>query len=299
MACPSPAQMMDPYFRKGAPGARGLRLFVLLAGCLAVVVAGAGSASAQGQTPPPPPPPPAQPPTPAGSAGAGSSGSGSTSTGSSGSTASGANGSTGSNCAGQDQKPPETNSKDDRLFFILPNFLTVKDVGKAPPMTDGQKFDVATHGSFDYVELPWYAFTAGISQENNGEPTLGPGWKGYGKRYVINLVDGTSETFLVGAIVPSLLRQDPRYYQMGSGGLWHRAGYAVSRIVVIRTDSGHTQINFSEILGSGAAAALADLYHPQADRTLPKTLSVWRTLVAYDTLTLLLREFWPDIRKAL
>ena len=187
----------------------------------------------------------------------------------------------------------------DRMFLILPTVLTVKDVGTVPPMTGGQKFDVATQGSFDYIELPWYAFTAGISQENNGEPTLGPGWKGYGKRYVINLVDGTSETFLVGAVVPSLLGQDPRYYQMGSGGLWHRAGYALSRIVVIRTDSGHTQINFSEILGSGAAAALADLYHPQADRTLPKTLSVWRTLVAYDTLTLLLREFWPDIRKAL
>jgi len=259
-------------------------LFVLLAACLAVVVAGAGSASAQGQTPPPPPPP-AQPPTPAGSTGAGSSGSG-------------------SNAAGEGQKPADQNGaassmSTDRMFLILPTVLTVKDVGTVPPMTGGQKFDVATQGSFDYIELPWYAFTAGISQENNGEPTLGPGWKGYGKRYVINLVDGTSETLLVGAVVPSLLGQDPRYYQMGSGGLWHRAGYALSRIVVIRTDSGHTQINFSEILGSGAAAALADLYHPQADRTLPKTLSVWRTLVAYDTLTLLLREFWPDIRKAL
>lgn len=166
-------------------------------------------------------------------------------------------------------------------------------------MTDAQKFTTVAQGSFDYIEFPWYAFTAGISQANNSEPTLGPGWKGYGKRYVLNFTDGTSENFLVGAIGPALLREDPRYYQMGTGGFLHRAGYAVSRIVVTRTDSGHSQINCSEIIGSGAAAALADLYHPQADRTLSNTLGVWRTLVAYDTLTLLFREFWPDIRKAL
>jgi hypothetical protein len=280
--------MVDPFFSTYARGARGVRLLVLLAACLALVVAGAGSALAQGP-PPLPPPPPAQPPTPAGSSGASNTG---------------ANGSTSSNGAGGGQKPADKNGaaaseSTDRLFLILPTFLTVKDVGTVPPMTGGQKFDVATEGSFNYVEFPWYAFAAGVSQENNGEPTLGPGWKGYGKRYVINFADGTSENFLVGAIVPSLLGQDPRYYQMGSGGLLRRAGYAVSRIVVTHTDSGHTQINFSEILGSGAAAALADLYHPQADRTLPNTLKVWRTLVAYDTLTLLLREFWPDIRKAL
>jgi len=192
----------------------------------------------------------------------------------------------------------QTGVSKDRLFFTLPNFLTVENAGQIPPLTAGQKFKVVARSSFDYVEFPWYAFLAGISQAENSEPGYGQGAAGYGKRYGAAFADGTIENFWTSAILPSLLRQDPRFYQLGKGTFWHRTGYAVSRIFVTRTDSGHNQFNASEIFGSAIAAGISTYsYHPQSDRTLSNTASVWGTQIGYDTITLVVKEFWPDIRR--
>jgi len=190
-----------------------------------------------------------------------------------------------------------TGTSNDRLFWTLPNFLTV-DTQNIPPLSTGQKFKVVTRSSFDYIEYPWYGLLAGISQAENSEPEYGQGAEGYGKRYGAAFADGTIENFMVGAIVPSLLHQDPRYYQLGKGGFWHRTGYALSRLVITRSDSGQREFNYSEVLGSGASAAISTFsYHPSAERTASNTMSVWGTQVGYDALTYFVREFWPDIHR--
>jgi hypothetical protein len=115
-----------------------------------------------------------------------------------------------------------------------------------------------------------------------------------------NKIHGTIENFLTGAILPSLLHQDRRYFQSGQGGFWRRTGYSVSRIFVTRTDSGGHQFNYSEILGSAISSGISTYsYHPKGDRTLPNTVSVWGTQVGYDTITIVVKEFWPDIRRKL
>jgi hypothetical protein len=195
------------------------------------------------------------------------------------------------------QAPADATSKD-RLFWTLPNFLTLERAGEVPPMTASQKFKVTVRSAFDPVEFFWFGALAGISQWENSEPGFGQGAEGYGKRYGAYFADGTIENFMTAAILPSILHQDPRYFQMGKGGFWHRAGYAVSRIFVTRTDSGGSQFNFSEILGSAMSAGISTYsYHPRGDRNIPNTLSVWGTQVGYDTLTLVVKEFWPDIRR--
>ena len=202
----------------------------------------------------------------------------------------------------QDNKTPEKSeaTSKDRLFFALPNFLTLENGGKVPPLTVGQKFKVVARGSFDYIQIPWYAALAGISQAENSEPGYGQGAEGYGKRFGSAAADGTIENFMTGAVLPSLLHQDPRFFQKSDGTFWHRTGYAIGRIFITRTDSGHQQFNFSEICGSAAAAAISTYsYHPSADRTLSNTASVWGTQVGYDTATLVVKEFWPDIRRKL
>jgi hypothetical protein len=188
----------------------------------------------------------------------------------------------------------------DRLFYALPNFLTVQNGTKLPPLTVKQKFAVVFRGSFDYVQIPWYAFLAGLSQAENSEPGYGQGAEGYGKRYGSAAADGTIENFMVGAVFPSVLHQDPRFFQLGHGSFIHRALYAGSRTIITRSDSGHSQFNFSEV-GGGAAAAFISTYsyHPSADRTVSNTMSVWGTQFGYDTLTLVIKEFWPDIRRKL
>ena len=197
------------------------------------------------------------------------------------------------------KRQQQTGTSKDRLFYTLPNFLTV-ETARVPPLTTKQKFSVVARSSFDYVEIPWYGFLSGISQAENSEPGYGQGAAGYGKRYGAAFADGTIENFMTGAIFPSVLRQDPRFFQSEGGGFLHRTGYAMSRMVVTRTDSGRQQFNVSEIVGSALSAAISTYsYHPRPDRTIPNTLSVWGSEVGYDTITTVVKEFWPDIRRKL
>jgi len=191
-------------------------------------------------------------------------------------------------------------TSNDRLFFALPNFLSVENAGKIPPLTTKQKFAVVTRSSFDYIQIPWYAFLAGVSQAENSEPGYGQGAAGYGKRFGSAAADGTIENYLTSAVLPSVFHQDPRFYQLGKGGFWHRAFYAMSRTVVTRSDSGSNQFNVSEVFGSAIAASISTYsYHPHADKTLSNSTSVWGSQIAYDTATIVLKEFWPDIRRKL
>jgi len=106
-------------------------------------------------------------------------------------------------------------TSNDRLFFALPNFLTLENAGQVPPLTAKQKFAVVVRGSLDYVQYPWYGLLAGINQAQDSEPGYGQGWAGYGKRYAASFADSTIENFMTGAILPSPLHQDPRYFQSG------------------------------------------------------------------------------------
>jgi hypothetical protein len=198
----------------------------------------------------------------------------------------------------QKQNDQASGTSKDRLFFALPNFLSVENAANVPPLTTKQKFAVVTRSSFDYVEIPWYAALAAVSQAENSEPGYGQGWAGYGKRFGATAADGTIENYFTSAIMPSLLHQDPRFFQMGKGGFWHRAFYAMSRTVVTRSDAGNAQFNASEIFGSALAAGISTYsYHPHEDKTLSNTASVWGTQLAYDTITIVLKEFWPDIHR--
>jgi hypothetical protein len=191
-------------------------------------------------------------------------------------------------------------TSNDRLFFALPNFLTLESADRVPPLTTKQKFAVVTRSSFDYIQVPWYAFLAGVSQAEDSEPGYGQGAAGYGKRFGAAAADGTIENYFTSAILPSVFHQDPRFYQLGKGGFWHRTFYAVGRIVVTRSDTGTNQFNVSEVFGSAIAAGISTYsYHPHDDKTLSNTASVWGSQIAYDAGTIVLKEFWPDIRRKL
>lgn len=201
--------------------------------------------------------------------------------------------------AAQKEKAHEetTGTSNDRLFWTLPNFLTVQSQN-IPPLSTGTKFKVVARGTFDPVEYFYIGFLAGISQASDSEPGYGQGAAGYGKRYGAAFADNGIENFMTGAILPSLLKQDPRFYQMGHGpSFGHRLGYAMSRIFITRSDAGHRQFNFSEVVGSAMSAGISTYsYHPSEDRNLGNTASVWGTQVGWDTVTIVFKEFWPDIR---
>jgi hypothetical protein len=204
-------------------------------------------------------------------------------------------------------------TSNDRLFYTLPNFLSLEKGGKLPPLSAKDKFKVVALGSFDYVEFPWWGVLAAIAQAQNSQPAFKQGWLGYAKRYGTTAGDSLVENFMVGAVFPATFRQDPRFYYSGQGGFFRRTGYAVSRIFVTRGDSGHRQFNFSEVLGAATAASISTYsYHPKStfvstpsnphlfissERSLENAVDVYGTQLSLDTITLVIKEFWPDIHR--
>ncbi len=189
--------------------------------------------------------------------------------------------------------------KDDRLLYTLPNFLTVQGTAKEPPLTSGQKFKLVTKDCFDIAEYPFIGFQAAIAQSRNDPAGYGEGIPGYARRYGAAFADNTIGNYMTEAVFPSILHQDPRYYQLGHGNFFKRVGYTVSRSIITRGDSGHTQFNFSEIGGNAIAASISNLYYPAGNRTVQGTVEVWWTQIGWDITANLLREFWPDIHNAL
>lgn len=198
------------------------------------------------------------------------------------------------------QKPgenPQKTSKD-RILWTLPNFLTMENAGNVPPLTPKEKFKVTARGLFDPFEFVLTGFVAGLNQASNSDPSYGQGMQGYGKRYGTAYGDNFVENFMASAVLPSLLHQDPRYFQLGHGGFFHRAAHAVGRILITRSDSGRTQLNFSELGGGLSAAAISTYtYHPGSERDLHNVISVWGTQLTWDAATYVIKEFWPDLRK--
>jgi hypothetical protein len=98
------------------------------------------------------------------------------------------------------------------------------------------------------------------------------------------------------AVMPTLLREDPRYFRKGSGSGVGRTFYAVSRVFVTRTDAGGNRFNFSEVLGNGISASLGNAYYPQ-ERGFADTMQRQWTAITTDAISDILKEFWPDVKK--
>jgi len=92
------------------------------------------------------------------------------------------------------------------------------------------------------------------------------------------------------------LHQDPRYFQLGTGSIPLRLLYSVTRIFVTRAASGAAQFNYSEIVGNAVAAGISNTYHPESQRTLGNTVSIWGTDTMLNAACNVAKEFWPDIR---
>ena len=198
---------------------------------------------------------------------------------------------------GKSKLEKETGTVNDRIFEVLPNFGTVENAKDLPALTSGQKFRLATAGVFDWGSFGFNGALSAIAQAKNDPKEWGQGWGAYGKRYGESFADNSIGTYMTTAIFPSLLHEDPRYYQLGKGRFGHRAYHAMNRLFVTRTDSGHERFNISESAGNAVAAAMSNIYHVPADRTASRNATTFGFLILYDGLSNELKEFWPDIRR--
>jgi hypothetical protein len=152
-----------------------------------------------------------------------------------------------------------------RLFGVIPNFY-VSYVHNAESLTSKQKFQLAWKSTIDPVSFGVTGIIAGVQQATDQFKGYGQGAQGYGKRYGASYADLVTGTFIGGAILPSLLKQDPRYFYKGTGSVRSRVLYAMANAVICKGDNGHWQPAYSGIMGSLAAGGISNLYYPDGDR---------------------------------
>lgn len=158
-----------------------------------------------------------------------------------------------------------------RVLGVIPNFYVVYDP-RTVPLTTKLKFQLATRTATDAVTIGGAAFLAGVYQASDNTAFV-QGAKGYGQRFGAVYASGVTDIMIGGAILPSLLHQDPRYFYQGTGTNKSRFMHAISAPFWCKNDSGQYGFNYSSIGGDLASASLANIYYPPADRGASQTLS--------------------------
>jgi hypothetical protein len=201
-------------------------------------------------------------------------------------------------CLANAQDPADSQSQGEskRLFWVVPNYRTSPSLADAKPLTVRQKFNIASEDAFDRGTFVLAAAFAGEGQLSNSNRPFGQGAAGYGKYLGAAYGDFMIGDYMTEAIMPSLLHQDPRYFRRGTGGGWGRLSYAMGQVFLTHGDSGHTQFNYSEILGNSAAVAISNAYYT-GNRTAGDAVSKLGTQIGVDMAANVLKEFWPDLQR--
>src|ERR1700676_2888869 len=152
-----------------------------------------------------------------------------------------------------------------RIFGVLPNFY-VTYVSDAVPLTPKQKFELAWKSTIDPVNFGITGAIAGVQQARNQFSGYGQGAQGYADRYAAAYGDQLVGTSIGSAILPSLLKQDPRYFYKGTGSRRSRILYALANSVICKGDNGKWQPAYSAIGGRLGARGVSNLYYPAKDR---------------------------------
>ena len=181
-----------------------------------------------------------------------------------------------------------------RRSIVFPEIATDPN-----PLGPKKKFNLFMDQSIAPFHFVTSAAGAGIDQARDALPGYGQGMSGYGKRFGSSLATSTSNSFFGTFLLSSMLRRDPRYFVTMRGGFKHRVAYALSRIVVTRTDKGTLGANWPGMVSPLMAEGLANSYLPDAERTAGKTFQRYGLRIGLNTASNLLREYWPSIFRSL
>ena len=181
-----------------------------------------------------------------------------------------------------------------RVFGVMATFNTTRDKD-ALPLSAGQKY----HLFFKSASDPWpfllTAVGAGIDQAQNSFPEYGQGVEGYAKRWGAGYTDYFTGNLLGNAVLASWFREDPRYFQRGTGSYTTRFLWAAGSTVWCKRDSGTWGPSYANVLGNLMGAAVSNLYYPASDRTVGETFERGFTVTAQAIIGSEVIEFWPDM----
>jgi len=197
--------------------------------------------------------------------------------------------------SGNDDQPP---GESKRILGIIPNYrtFTFPSLQNYEPVTSAEKFRMASEDAFDRGTIALAAFFAGQHQLTNASQSFGQGGKGFGRYFGTAYGDLVIGDYMTEAIFPTLLHQDPRYFQRGTGSGWSRLAYSMGQIFWTHRDSGGTQFNYSEVLGNSTAVAISNAYYPD-QRRASDAVSQLGLQLGVDMCSNILKEFWPDLKR--
>jgi hypothetical protein len=152
-----------------------------------------------------------------------------------------------------------------RILGVVPNFFVTYD-HDAVPLHAKQKYELALRTLIDPETIGVDLASSGLQQGTGGLKGYGTGPDGYAKRFGASYGTGSIDTMLGSAVLPSLFKQEPRYFYKGTGTVKQRTLYAISMSVICKGDNGHWQYNYSGLLGGLAAGGISNLYYPPASR---------------------------------
>jgi hypothetical protein len=189
--------------------------------------------------------------------------------------------------------PLDENPK--RILGIIPNFQTTNDIPAVEePMTVKEKYVLAWHQTVDISAHFGNLFQAALQQASNGQPHYGQGWGPYAQRFGAAEADQATSAFFIFGFLPHVLHQDPRYFRRGKGPIWGRIGYAATRTVISRKDSGEAAFNTPQVAGQLLQQGISTSYYPQEDRSVSGVFQNWGVNLAYNSAYNVLKEFYPD-----
>jgi len=165
------------------------------------------------------------------------------------------------------------------------------------PLTAGQKFHVFLWSTYRPRTFAEAAVNTAFDRVQNDNAQYETGFPGVCQRYGIELATSETSVFFGRFLIPTVLRQDPRYFRNPDYPFMKRALYSVSRVIVTRSDRGHETFNASYVLGGAASQALSDLYVPGQQQGLHPIVHRLTFNMAQDAGFNLIHEFWPDLRR--
>jgi hypothetical protein len=177
-----------------------------------------------------------------------------------------------------------------RVLGVIPNFY-VTYAKDAVPLNPKQKYELAWKSTLDPVTFVVTGAIAGVEQATNAYSGYGQGAQGYAKRYGATYADITIGTFIGSAILPSVMKQDPRYFYKGTGSFKSRFSYAIANAVICKGDNMKWQLCYSSLLGSLAAGGISNAYYPASDRGVGLTFQNFGIGIAATAGVNLLQEF--------
>jgi len=177
-----------------------------------------------------------------------------------------------------------------KVLGFIPNYYVIYDSKDAVPMTSKLKFQMAWKTAINPVSFAGAFFIGAVDQASD-TPDYPQGWKGYGERVGANYADGFTDIMFGGAILPVLLKQDPRYYYQGTGTTKSRLEHALSYPFICKGDNGKLQPNYSTMGGDLISASLSNIYYPPSNRGAGLVFSNFAIGTAERALSTVLQEF--------